>query len=347
MTGLKDSMRKNTQIRLDRVTREWVIYSRARAMRPHDLKQKSGPPRDLPRLEANCPFCPGNEHQLGEILYESPGPNKHSWLTRVTPNKFPALVPEGSTDRYDEGLSVSMDGYGRHEVIIENPRHDLDLASMDLRELRAVVDTYHLRYLANAEVDHSMMTILFRNHGSRAGTSLIHPHSQLVSTPVVPAMIRLREAEAQRYWDQMGRCVYCDILAEERKQGVRLLKETKHLAAFVPYAARVPMEMRVMPKRHAADFGDASQDELHDLTIVLHDLLGRLSALMDDPDYNLVINTAARHHRGEPHLHWYLNIRPRLTTMAGFEIGSGMNINPSLPEDDAQFLNQGKSAKAD
>ncbi len=328
------------QIRLDRVTDEWVIYSGARGKRPHDLKYEAGRVRDLPQREDGCPFCPGNEQQLGEILLELPGDNEQGWLTRTIPNKYPALVPRGSLRRRGEGLQVDMDGYGRHEVIIDSPRHDRDLAGMEGPELEAVVQTYHQRYLAHAQGDHSMMTIIFRNHGLRAGTSLSHPHSQLVTTPVVPAMIRLREAEAQRFWDRRGECLYCRILAEELSQGLRLLRETRHLAAFVPYAAHVPMEMWVMPRRHAADFGDAGQDELRELALVLGDLLSRLHDLLDDPDYNLVINTAARYRRGQPHLHWYLTVRPRLTTMAGFEIGSGMNINPSLPEDDARFLNR-------
>jgi UDPglucose--hexose-1-phosphate uridylyltransferase len=334
-------MSNQDQIRRDRVTREWVIYSRSRAKRPHDLRREAGSVRKLPRHQPDCPFCPGNEDGLGEILFETPGSNKYGWFTRVIANKYPALVPEGSTIRRSEGLCVSLDGFGRHEVIIDSPRHDRDLAAMDSQELAAVVATYHQRYLAHTESDHSMMTIIFRNHGVRAGTSLIHPHSQVVTTPVVPAMIRLRETEAQRYWDSMGRCVYCQIMEEELSQGKRLLRDSPRFLAFVPFAARVPMEMWVMPKRHAADFGDASQGDLEELAEVLGYLLGRLHDLMNDPDYNLVINTAARHRRNEPYLHWYLTITPRLTTMAGFEIGSGMNINPSLPEDDARFLNQG------
>lgn len=333
-------MTNNGEIRRDRVTGEWVIFSGARAKRPHDLKRESGPPRDLPRREENCPFCPGNESDLGEILYSTPADNEHGWFTRVIPNKYPALTTHGSADRRSQGLRVNMSGYGRHEVIIDSPRHDRDLASMDEVELSAVLNTYRNRYLAHSEGDHSMMTIIFRNHGARAGTSLIHPHSQVVTTPVVPAMIRLREAEAQRYWDRMGRCVYCDILAEELAQGARILRETRHFVAFVPYAARVPMEMWLVPRRHAADFSHAAPEEMRHLSLLLSDLLGRLHRLMDDPDYNLVVNTAARYRREVPYLHWYLTVRPRLTTMAGFEIGSGMNINPSLPERDAEFLNQ-------
>ncbi|MCB2188294.1 MAG: galactose-1-phosphate uridylyltransferase [Deltaproteobacteria bacterium] len=331
------------QIRLDVTTGEWVIYSGARAKRPSDLQGECGWPRQLPPHDEGCPFCPGHEEELGEVLLELPGKNPAGWLTRVVANKFPALSPQGSTQRRREGLHLAMDGYGRHEVIIESPRHDLDLADMDPAGVEAVVQTYQERYLAHGKAGQPMMTIIFRNHGARAGTSLIHPHSQLVTTPVVPTMIRLREAEAQRYWDRLGACMYCHILEEELAGRRRLLHESSSLAAFVPYAARVPLEMWVMPKRHTADFGEATAEELRELAAMLRDLLRRLSTTMDDPDYNLVINTAARHRAGEPHLHWYVEVRPRLTTAAGFEIGSGVNINPSLPEDDADFLNQSRA----
>jgi UDPglucose--hexose-1-phosphate uridylyltransferase len=333
------------QIRRDRVTGEWTIYSGARAKRPHELKTQSGPSRDLPEIEADCPFCPGNEGQLGEILFESSADNAQGWLTRVVENKFPALTLRGSAERSNLGLRVSMDGYGSHEVIIDSPRHDRDLSSMGKQEIYAVLKTYHRRYLAHANAGQGTTTIIFRNHGPQAGTSLIHPHSQIVTTPVVPAMIRIREAEAQRYWDRMGKCVYCDILAEELEQGTRVLGQGKHFVAFVPYAARVPMEMRLMPRRHAADFGHVTEEELQDLALLLSDVMGRLHTLMKDPDYNLVINTASRHLLEAPYTHWHLSVRPRLSTMAGFEIGSGMNINPSLPEDDAKFLNQDDCGK--
>jgi UDPglucose--hexose-1-phosphate uridylyltransferase len=182
------------------------------------------------------------------------------------------------------------------------------------------------------------VAIIFRNHGEKAGTSLIHPHSQIVATNLVPQGIRRLEKEAERYNDRWGRCVYCDILDYEKNDGRRVVLENDSYIVFVPYAAQVPFEMWIVPTRHKADFGGITDQEKHDLAGSLQTALKKLDQKLGDPDYNYVINTASRHKFDEPHLHWHLRIRPRLTTMAGFEIGSGMNINPSLPEKDAESL---------
>ena len=265
-------------------------------------------------------------------------PGHNTWGTRVVPNKYPALTPGGDTLRYNQGIYLAMPGYGRHEVIIESPRHDQDIAQMSPEEVRLIIETYHKRYVDLMQEHGNMMAIIFRNHGSRAGTSLIHPHSQLVVTGMVPRYIRWREEEAQRYFDEWGRCVFCDILDFEMDGGRRIILENDSFLSFVPFAAEVPFEIWIMPKRHRADFGDISDAEKTDLAPALRHCLDRLHGKLGDPDYNYVINTSARYRADEPQLHWYLQILPRLTTRAGFEIGSGININPSIPERDADFL---------
>ena len=184
-----------------------------------------------------------------------------------------------------------------------------------------------------------MMTIIFRNHGVRAGTSLIHPHSQAIVTGMVPNHIRWREEQAQLYFDEWGRCVYCDILEFEMRNPKRVVLENPSFLAFVPFAAEVPFEIWIMPKQHQASFSQISDESKTFLARGLLDILNRLYTKLNDPDYNYIINTAPQYKAGEPQLHWYLQIRPRLTTLAGFEFGSGISINPSIPEEDADFLN--------
>lgn len=329
---------KRYEIRQNKATRQWVIYSKARRKRPNDFAEKSRMRKKVSAFSKACPFCPGNEHILPPVIFEKQSKDGSRWLTRVVPNKYPALVPEGSLDRFHKGIYVEMEGYGLHEVVIENPEHNKQIADMSNEAIRAIVETYHRRYVEIMEEHKNMMTIIFRNHGELAGTSLIHPHSQIIVTGFVPQHIRWREQEAQQYYDQWGRCVYCDILEFEQKEGSRVIFENNSFLAFVPYAAEVPFEIWILPKSHKADFGSVSGVEREDLSFALKECLSRLSKKLHDPDYNYVINTAARFKADEPQLHWYLQIRPRLTTQAGFEIGSGININPSIPEDDAAFL---------
>ncbi len=328
----------SSEIRRNKATGQWVICAPSRGRRPRDYKHEDRIGL-LPVRDPNCPFCPDNENMLPGILLEMPGREKGGgWQTRVVPNKFPALSPQGSTERFSSGIYVGMPGYGRHEVLIETPWHNRDIAQMSLEEAGVVVETYHRRYVDLMEEHRNMMTIIFRNHGPRAGTSLIHPHSQIIVTGMVPHHIRWREEEAERYFDEWGRCVYCDILKHELRDQKRIVLVNEFFAAFVPYAAEAPFEIWIVPKKHEADFGSIGDEEKLHLSIALRDLLARLHDRLNDPDYNYIINTSARYRANEPQLHWYLQIRPRLTTPAGFEIGSGICINPSLPEEDAGLL---------
>ena len=328
---------KANEIRQNKATKQWVIYSKARRKRPSDFIEKTKK-KKLPELSKICPFCPGNEHILPPIILEKQNRDSTQWLTRVVPNKFPALIPEGELSRYREGIYIAMEGYGHHEIVIESPYHNKQITDMSHEEMNTVIETYHRRYVELMAEHKNMMAIIFRNYGMLAGTSLIHPHSQIIVACFVPHHIRWREEEAQQYYNEWGRCVYCDILEFEMKEQKRTILETDSFFAFVPFAAEVPFEIWILPKRHEADFGSILDEEKEDLSFVLRDCLSQLNKKLHDPDYNYVINTAARFRAGEPQLHWYLQIRPRLTTQAGFEIGSGIKINPSIPEEDAAFL---------
>ena len=330
-------MNKN-QIRQNKATKEWVIFAPDRGDRPKDFA-KQGKKKNLPDHDKDCPFCSGNENMLPEIIMEMPDKNG-SWQTRVVPNKYPALMPDGDPFRESEDIYLKMNSYGRHEVIIESPYHNRDISRMSSDEIHRVVETYHKRYLDVMRINKNMAPLIFRNHGQRAGTSLLHPHSQLIVTGFVPHHIRWHEIEAQRYHDEWGKCVYCEMLEYELKKEIRIVEERETMVAFVPYAADVPFEIWVIPLQHKADFGKISGDEKSDLVVILKNILSKYYEKLNDPDYNYIINTSARYETGEPHLHWYLQIRPRLTTRAGFEIGSGISINPSIPEDDAVFLRE-------
>lgn len=330
-----------SEIRQDKTTGQWVIYAPARGKRPQDFeeqRQVEAPP-PLPEYDPNCPFCAGNEHRLRTIILEMTRPGSDAWQARVVPNKFPAVTPDNGTERYTEGPYLAMPGYGHHEVIVDNPYHNRDIAVMSVEEVSTLIEIYHRRYVELMSQHGNLMIIIFRNHGARAGTSLRHPHSQLIATGVVPNAIRRREEEAQRYFDQWGRNVYRDLLEYELEDRRRVVLDQKSFVAFVPFAAEVPFETWIVPKRHQADFSEATHAERGELARALRTVLGRLNEKLHDPDYNYVIHTPARYKMGEPQLQWFLQIRPRLTTPAGFEVGSGISINPSLPEEDAAFLN--------
>ncbi|WP_013322992.1 galactose-1-phosphate uridylyltransferase [Gloeothece verrucosa] len=322
------------QLRLNTATGEWVIYAPTRRKRPQELCQQT---QQNPSISQACPFC-DNGNYSEPVIFDLPHPSKSGWLTRVIPNKYPVLMPCGNTERISQGIYLSMQGYGKHEVVIESPDHDQTPGTMTVEEVAAIIETYHQRYLALMADPKTMMAIIFRNHKKEAGASQPHPHSQIIATSFVPRHRRWQEEEALRYFDRWHRCVYCDMLAYESEEGKRVIEENDSFVAFVPYAAQVPCEVWIMPKQHKADFGNISELEKADFAVIFQSILCRLYRKLDNPAYNYVINTASRYKGEEPQLHWYCQILPRLTTPAGFELGAGISINPSIPEEDAAFL---------
>lgn len=343
------------QLRQDLATRRWCIISTERAKRPDDFSSRSGSAFSVPSYSATCPFCPGNEHMAPPPVYAVPasalgegrtggsGTSERSkWAVRVVPNKFPALVtPAPGTEprkRRRVGLYLEMDGCGQHEVVIESPDHSKTIATMSTDEIAAVVRTYRERFLALDKSDWNELIIIFRNQGEVAGTSLAHPHSQIIGSPIVPSDIRCRLEEAQRYFDDRGTCVYCDILDAEVAEGSRLVAANAGFVACCPFASAVPYATWIVPRRHASSFGVLTDEEAGLLAQILRDTLKRLYRLLSNPDYNYVIRSSPHHAAGEPHFHWYLEVLPRLTTQAGFEIGSGINVNVVAPETAAAQL---------
>jgi UDPglucose--hexose-1-phosphate uridylyltransferase len=326
-----------SQFRQNKLTGEWVIFAPSRRRRPMDFIPEVCPV-EMPEYDPDCPFCPGNEDKLSRVICETRDKGGQTWSSRVFYNKYPALTPDGDNSRDQSGIYLERDGFGRHLVIVESPRHNLQMCGMAQNELLVVIDSYHQCHLMLADDPRVMLIMLFKNYGRTAGASLHHPHSQVVASGVVPKFIRDRESEAQRYFDEMGRCVMCDILDFERLDRQRVLFDNKSFMVFIPFAAEVPFELWVVPKRHFADFKDVTQIEKADMAESLEWVMRAFKEKLHCPDYNFAINSCTRYKSEEPQLHWFLIIVPRLTTRAGFEIGSGMCINPSLPEDDAEFL---------
>ena len=261
------------------------------------------------------------------------------WQVRAFDNKYPALKPGGSTARREaHGFFLSMDGVGTHEVIVETPVYNQRLAGMEVQGIERVLHAYRERYNTLRGRDSISAVVIFKNHGPSAGTSLIHSHSQLIATPVIPPAMRLRRNVAQEYYDRTGCCLYLDIMKHECEAGSRILHETKEFVVFHPFASKRPFETWIMPKTRQPSFGNATDHDLKCLADVLKRALSTLDRGLNNPDYNYVVHSAPPDEEDPRYFLWHLRIVPRLSTMAGFEIGSGICINPSAPEDTAEFI---------
>lgn len=327
------------ELRLNLITREWVIIATERAKRPDEFRSRKDK-KILPEFSKNCPFCPGNESRTPETVMQIDADGK--WKVRVTPNKFPALSINGEKIRINNSLKHLVTGIGRHEVVIESPVHNMTPALMSVEDLSDVVKAYKMRFLDiynDPRVEH---VIIFKNNGANAGTSIEHSHSQIVGTPVTPLQVRDRIYETVKYFDNTGECLMCATAKNELEDNKRIVLDTEHFISFIPYAALSPFHTWVFPKKHNACFGDINDDELKDLSYHLKTMLAKFYYGLENPDYNYVIRSESPKESGSEYYHWYLSVVARVSQTAGFELGSGMYINTALPEDSAEFLRKVK-----
>jgi UDPglucose--hexose-1-phosphate uridylyltransferase len=328
------------ELRKDPITDRWVIISTDRARRPSDFVRETTPSTPSTRF---CPFCPGNEGKTPpEVLAYRNGssPNEHGWSLRVVPSKFPVLGIEGDLDRQGEGLFDKMQGIGAHEVVIETPEHALSLTALSEKSIEQILWAFRDRIHDLKNDRRLRYVLLFKNHGEGAGATLEHTHSQLIALPVVPKRV-LEEVEgARHYYDFKERCMFCDLIRQETKSGDRVVLETEHFVVVEPYAARFPFETWILPRHHRSHFEDSDTSHFENLAWTLKSTLRKIEKVLEMPAYNLLIHTAPLQEAANPYFHWHIEIIPKLTRVAGFEWGTGFYINPTPPEESAQFLRE-------
>lgn len=325
------------QLRKDPVTSRWVIVNLENPKKPGDFL--SDPPM---KSTKTCPFCPGNEMmtppEIAVYGRRSGAKNTSSWLVRVVPNKFPALRIEESTDRFGIGIYEKVGGFGAHEVIIENPNHNKPLSDLPTDHVELVLKVYRDRCLDLRKDPRFRYILIFKNYGSSAGASLEHPHSQLIGLPIVPSRVLGETQGSLSYYETSDRCVYCDILSQERFEKRLTLFENAAFASVCPFASRSPFETCILPKQHEPSFDAAPDESLAALAEAVKITLLKLKKALNDPAFNFMIHTIPIHSRESESYHWHIEILPQLTRVAGFELGTGFYVNPTPPEIAAEIL---------
>ena len=325
------------ELRRDPVIGRWVIISAERGKRPTDYAYEPEP--EMGKL---CPFCPGNESKTPSelIAYAPTGreKNKTGWWLRVVPNKFPALAIEGELNKKGDGMYDKMNGIGAHEVLIESPHHKKEIPDMENQRVEDIFWAYRDRVLDLRKDQRFEYILIFKNKGSAAGASLSHPHSQLIAMPMVPVRIKQEISGCKKYYDYKERCVYCDIIAQELSENVRVVAENEHFVALEPFAPRFPFETWILPKLHDSHFEDIQKPEAFSLSQIVKLVLTKLRLVLDDPPFNYILHNAPLKEAPMPYYHWYLEIIPKMYKVAGFEWGTGFYINPTPPEEAARFL---------
>ena len=327
------------ELRKDPIHGRWVIISTERGRRPSDFVKEERRP-----IGGFCPLCEGNEDRTPPeiIAFRDNGtpPNSPGWTLRVVPNKFPALRIEGELAREGDGVYDKMNGIGAHEVVIETPQHSETLATLPLKAVENVLWAYRERMIDLRRDQRLRYVLVFKNHGLAAGASLEHPHSQIIALPIIPKRVSEEIEGAKNYFRYKDRCVFCDIIRQELQQGRRVINENKSFVSIAPFASRSPFETWILPKTHHPSFEHMESFQYEQAAQILSDTLQRMNQVLDNPPYNYVIHTSSFPEIDNEYYHWHFEIMPKLTKVAGFEWGTGFYINPTPPEEAAEYMRE-------
>jgi UDPglucose--hexose-1-phosphate uridylyltransferase len=304
---MPEDKREGGELRRNAVSGKLTIVAPARAARPHDHR-----PGESPRPAA-CPFCAGNEAmtppEVDALRPDGSAPDAPGWSARVVPNKYPALA-------------------GRHEVIIHSPDHQAELEDLTVGRLTPVIALYQRRIVAQLASGAAAVTLII-NRGVIAGASLEHPHAQLFATPVVPPALQDELMEFDRHRNRFGTCVLCDAM---EAAGERLVFDGEY-AAWTPDAPRFACEVWLAPVEHAADIREADPAPLAG---ALRTVLAAVAEATAGGPLNLWVHTAPADLRGP--YHWHIEIAPRRSVIAGFELGTDIGLVSVDPIDAAAAL---------
>lgn len=289
-----------------------------------------------------CPHCPGAEDPaVPEIAAYRPDgspPNGPGWSVRVVPAEDPYFRIESELIREGVGMFDMITARGASELILESPRHDDTLASMSRDQIEAILWMYRDR-LVDLKRDSQIRDIIITRRHRKPGVPAHHPYSRITAIPIVFDATRRELREARDYYQYKRRCLYCDMLRQEIASEERVVRLTQALAAVVPYAAVVPLELWILPRRHGCSFEDSlTPESAVELAGLLSSHFRALAERFGDPGYELVLHTAPNLRSRVLHsdwatirddYHWHIEIvvQPERANRVG-----GIYVNEKPPE---------------
>jgi UDPglucose--hexose-1-phosphate uridylyltransferase len=317
------------QLRLDPLSGRWIAVSTDRSARGTVFLPRQ--PLGMDQRD-DCPFCPGHEDATPPALETYGAEGK--WLVRVVPNRYPAfegLQPFVVDHRGP--VFTEAPASGIHEVLVFSPDHDLSWGSFDDHQCDLVMSAIRDRVEEHQSTPGLRYSQVIVNSGREAGASIEHPHGQLLGIPFVPRELVDEQGSFTRF---AGGCLLCTAAASEERAGYRLVEATDHAVTFAPYWSGTPYEMLVVPRSHEAHLHRGSPDDLAGVGMAIRSALWAIRKQLGDIAYNVVFHAAP--YRASAPYHWHVHILPKLTTRAGFELGTGVYINVVAPERAAEEL---------
>jgi UDPglucose--hexose-1-phosphate uridylyltransferase len=310
------------ELRWNALLGEWVIVSTARQERTF-----------LPPDE-HCPLCPTASPDA--FPTEIPTPD---FEIAVFENRFPSFVPQAPAVGDESPVERRARAAGACEVIVYASDHNGTLSRMTQAQVRRLVDVWADRYEELSARPEVKYVFIFENRGKEIGVTLTHPHGQIYAFPYVPPRVAREHETAASHAQATGRCLQCDLLAEELSHARRIVAEAKGFAAYVPFAARVPYEVHVVATGHRASLLDLGDGERDGLAAILRDVQATYDALWErEMPYTMSMHQASADdvERAGEHLHIEFlppyRTRDKLKYLAGVETGAGTFINDASPE---------------
>ncbi|MEZ4630425.1 MAG: hypothetical protein R2880_06925 [Deinococcales bacterium] len=321
-----------SQFRKDPFSSAWVMISPERGLEASEFGS-------VEVIKGPSLFSPGFEHHLGEELYAIR--TKHAgfedWQIRVIRHPH-AVLSDKELTLQQEKLFSSASNSGYQEIIIEHPRSDMSLELMPKAHLVQLLQVYRQRLAHLSQQRHIKHVQLSRSVGRVAGNYFAHPHAQVVALPFENRWLEEEKQASSVYHQQSGTCLYCELINKELELRERIVSSHENFVALSPYAAKMPFETWILPRRHDSAFSSLLDSQLHGLAMILVDVLEAMNRTLSHPPYHLLLHTLPC--TGDSSYHWHIEILPRLRAEAGFDMGSGLYINPTPPEEAARFLRQ-------
>ncbi len=333
-----------SELRYDVSSKSWVVIASGRAKRPETFKENKKEAKKSDKKD--CPFCKKEnlKHFVdvsinGEVkTSEEEVPEK--WTVISIPNKFPAFIPNYNLEEKKENsLYRRMNAVGFHEVIVTRS-HSKAIGEMNVSEVKEVLSTYKRRYLSLKKRKHVNYISIFHNHGKKAGASIAHPHSQLVTTPLVDVDVSSALNTAREYKKKKGECLYCAMQKWEEKKRERIVYENDDFLVICPFASKVAFQTIVTPKKHLSNFERITDTLMSSLADAFQVALNKIYKGVGNTPYNFYLHTAPCDGESHNYYHWHWTILPKTSVFAGFELGAGMEISTIKPETAAKYLRE-------
>lgn len=323
------------ELRKDPVVNRWVIIAKERARRPGNVIDRQA--AEVVDSGQSCIYCAEDKN----AIYSKDG-------IQVIPIRDPLLTDTKEWHPKNFGLYRVIDGTGHHEVVVEAKDHVANMADLDVQQISNVLQVYTERISGLLKDSPYSYFVIYKNYGISAGSRPIaHARSHVVALPIVPLRAQEKIKGAGQYYTKHQCCVYCDLIKQEENCASRVIAQTEHFIAVIPFATRFIFEIQLYPKKHGCHFHEMDLGQTKELAGIIKTILWKIKIGLDDCAYNFIIHSApvlrgdmdGRQESLSESYHWHIEIMPRLTRIAGFEKGTGFYICSIPPEDMAEYLN--------